>query len=312
MLASTAAAATALTPSRVLVARGNVTALDLTGRTVVVATGVSPKPCAVLLWRTWKQSAIRVAPGVDCTIETSTGVGIAAVSAAADRVVWLAYAGGNTREWSLFTATPSARRPLRLRFSARSVDGPPPIVLGPGTAEGIPYGVNRELVYLANDGTRLFRVVTAEPVRLVASGRGPNGIRVVAYTSAGSIVALTASGVAGADDIVVKEPVRSLRLFRAGIAYQVGDLVHIARAGGETLVDLPVGATMVDAAGAHILYQRAGGLGAVSVADGRTEMIVDGTRAQPAAGQLDAAGFAWAQRAAVSWRAGTLPAGSGG
>ena len=62
--------------------------------------------------------------------QTSTGTGIAGIESSAARVLWLSYTGGNTREWSLYTATTSARKGRLLRFVARDVDGPPGIVLG--------------------------------------------------------------------------------------------------------------------------------------------------------------------------------------
>ena len=111
--------------------------------------------------------------------------------------MWLAYGGGNIREWSLYTATPKSAKPLRLRFAARNVDGPAPIVLGPGTPVGVPYAVNREIVFLGDDGTRLFKVIADSPVRQVAAGPGPFGIRVVALTADGHIVPLAADGSAG-------------------------------------------------------------------------------------------------------------------
>ncbi len=149
VLAGTAiAAATLVTPGKALAQAGEVTPLGLTGRKVVFGAGVSPAECRVKLWSISKASltTFGVPKSPSCTIETSTGTGIAAVSVSLTRTVWVAYTGGNIREWSLFTATPSAPKPLRLRFTARNVDGPVPIVLGQGTSQGVPYAVNREIV----------------------------------------------------------------------------------------------------------------------------------------------------------------------
>jgi hypothetical protein len=246
--------------------------------------------------------------GFSCTIETSTGTGIASVSVASERVVWLAYTGGNIREWALFTARPASAKPLRLRFVARNVDGPAPIVVGQGTPAGIPYAVNREIVYLGDDGTRLFKVIADSPVRQIAAGPGPFGIRVVALTAEGQIVPLAADGSAAGDNIVVEGVVKALRLFAGGVAYQVGNVVNIVGP-GETSVTLPGGSTMVDVAAGRILYQRAGDLGAVTISNGANVLLVDGTPAQPVLGQLDATGLAWARGATVNWRVGPLPAG---
>ena len=96
---------------------------------------------------------------------------------------------------------------------------------------GIPYAVNREIVYLGEDGVRLFKVIAVSPVRLIAAGPGPFGIRVVALTAEGRIVPLAADGTAAGDDIVVDGVVKALRLFAGGVAYQVGNVVNIVGPG---------------------------------------------------------------------------------
>ena len=299
-----------VTPGRTLTQAAEVTPLGLTGRTLAFGTGVSPAECRVKLWSLSKGAVTTfgLPKSPSCTIETSTGSGVFSVAVASTRAVWLAYTGGNIREWSLFTASAANPKPQRLRFTARNVDGPAPIVVGAGTPAGIPYAVNREVVYLGDDGTRLFKTVAADAVRLIAAGPGPLGIRVVALTASGHIVAFAADGSAAADDIVVDGTVRALRLFAGGVAYQVGSQVHILGAGGETLVTLPPAATMLDAAAGRILYQQHGDLGAVTMSGGNDVLLVDGSPAQPVTGQLDAAGLAWTRGKTVNWRPGPLPA----
>jgi hypothetical protein len=310
-LAVPAAAVVAqVTPMRTLAQPGTVTPLGLTGRMVAFATGVSPAECRVRLWSIGKGAvtSFGLPKSPTCTIETSTGSGIASVAVATSRVVWLAYTGGNIREWSLYTARVPGAKPLRLRFAARNVDGPAPIVLGQGTPQAIPYAVNREIVLLGDDGVRLFKVVAPDAVRMIAAGAGPNGVRLVALTAADRILALTADGSPAADDIVPVGVVRSLALFAGGVAYQVGSLVHVVAPTGEELLTLPAGATMVDAAAGRILYERAGDLGAVTVATGADITLVDGTPSRPARGRLDAAGLAWSVGKTANWRPGPLPA----
>jgi hypothetical protein len=304
-----AAAGSMVTPGTTLVQVGDVTPLGLTGRNAVFGVGTSPAECRVKLWSLSKRTVATMGlpRSPSCTVETSTGSGIATVSVASSRVVWLAYTGGNTREWSLFTATPRAPEPQRLRFASRSVDGPAPIVLGQGTPSGVPYAVNREILFLAENGTRAFRVVAPAAVQRIAAGPGPNGIRVVALTADGHILALAADGAPAADDIVPDGPVKALGLIAGGVAYQVGTSVHVVGPAGDTTVELPGAATMVDAAAGRILYQRTGSLGAVTIAGGADVPLVTGTRAKPALGQLEPAGLAWAKGPTVNWRPGPLP-----
>src|SRR5262249_57279780 len=104
--------------------------LDETAAAVATGVGWTPRSCeAVILWQPdyFARRTFR-APG-PCE-RTSTGRGVAAVATDGERVVWLAYAGGNQRDWLLWTATRTARRPRLLRFRSADVDGPAPIVLG--------------------------------------------------------------------------------------------------------------------------------------------------------------------------------------
>lgn len=312
VLAGAAAATTSVVaPARTLPQASQVTPLGLTGRRVAFGVGVSPDECRVKLWSV---SANAVTPfGVranpTCTISTSTGSGIDSVSVASTRVAWVAHTGGNIREWSLLTASVQSPKPVRLRFVARGVDGPRPIVLGPGTPEGIPYAVGREIVYRSDDGTRLFRTLAPGPVRLVAAGPGPAGIRVVALTADGRILSLTGDGSPAADDIVPEGGVAALRLLAAGVAYQVGTVVHVVGPGVEQQVTLPARATMVDAAAGRVLYQRRGALGAVVLSTGEDVPLVEGSPRAPVLGQLEPSGLAWANGSTVFWRPGPLPTG---
>ena len=297
--------AAALTPDRTLVASLPVRDLALTGRTVAyVADAPVRLQCARIgLWNTATNRRFPFDAKEQCLEQGSTGQGVWDVSVATTRLLWLTYAGGNFREWSLWTATTTRRRPRLLRFVARDVDAPPPIVLGPGTAEGIPYAVYREIVYLGDDGRAIFRTTVASPVRALASRlRGRFVIVVAALLADGTVVGL---GSGGEQHIAWDPPgtVTALGLDDlVGIAVQVGR--EISFPGGEVM--LPSGAVMVDLAQGRILWTRAGDLGATSVT-GKTTRLVDGTPTNPAFGQLDARGAAWARGRAVRWRAGRLP-----
>ena len=310
-LVSAAVAGTRLaTPGRSLTQAGEIVPLALTGRKIAFGVGVSPAECRVKLWSITKGSVTFGLPKTpSCTIETSTGSGVFAVSVASTRVVWLAYTGGNIREWFLFTATAEKPTPKRLRFVSADVDGPAPVVLGPGTALGIPYAVRRQVVFLGDDGVPLFTTTLADPVRLITAGPGPDGIRVAALTSAGHIVALTRVGSPAADDIVPGGAVRALRVFSGGIAYQLGNTVRLVRGGDVQNVTLPPGAVMVDAPASRILYERAGDLWAATTHAGSNVLLADGSPAQPVHGQLETTGLAWTSGATVYWRAGPPPSG---
>ncbi|HXG76618.1 MAG TPA: hypothetical protein VNJ53_08615, partial [Gaiellaceae bacterium] len=192
-----AAAAAAQRPSASFDAPARVLALGQTGRQVVVAVGATRRQCPhVELWRAGSSTRVRFRSTLPaCRDLPSTGQGIPAVAVATTRVLWLTYTGGNLRDWTLWTATPTRRTPRRLRFVERDVDAPAPIVLGPGTAAGVPYAVDREVVYLGDDGRARFRTTLAAPVRaLAAHAHGRDGVVVAALLADGSVVGLDRSG----------------------------------------------------------------------------------------------------------------------
>jgi len=86
--------------------------------------------------------------------ETSTGRGVSAVAVTDQRIAFLSFVGGNTREWRLWTATPTAKRPRLLRMASADADAASPILLGNGGEAGIPYAVGRDVFVVAGDGHR--------------------------------------------------------------------------------------------------------------------------------------------------------------
>lgn len=308
VLASLAVAggATALAPTNAIVSSRPVQEIALTHRSVGYVADM-PKRLAcgrIGFWNTATRTSFTVDAKEMCAEETSTGQGISDVSVATNRLLWLTYAGGNFREWLLWTATTTRRLPRQLRFVARDVDAPPPIVVGPGTPEGVPYAVDREVVYLADDGKAMFRTTAAAPVRLIAAGPGPNGVRVAALLASGLVVGLDRRGQnVTTMDRFPANPVAALRVSPRGIAVQVRNEVHF----DDALVKLPRGASMVDVAQGRVLWTRAGDLGATTITTGATIRLVDGTPARPAYGQLEPHGIAWSVGRFVRWRGGALP-----
>jgi hypothetical protein len=306
-LVGVGSAAALITPGRSVIEPRPVVALSQTFRHLAWATGVSPDPCSVRLWITERKALYTFKPGLDCTVETSTGTGIATVSVAERRVLWLAYTGGNIREWSLFTATPTQKTPKRLRFVSRDVDGPAPIVLGQGTRRAVPFAVDAELTYLGDNGAAIFKKTLPSAVRSVVAGQGPGAIRVAALLASGDLVALRADGSHVFTRPAPAGSVTAFGLFTKGVALQIGTDVHLLTAGSDTLVSLEPGARMLDAGMNRILYAKAGDLWALRVATGERTLLVEGSTGQPVFGQSEPGGAAWYRGSTVSWRTGHLP-----
>jgi hypothetical protein len=205
--------------------------------------------------------------------ETSTGTGVASVAIAGDRVLWLHFTGGNIREWSLFTATTRRPRPRRLRFVARDVDSPPPIVVGPGDASRLgdllPYAVDRTVIALRTNGARRF--AWESPSRVVAL-----------YALGGELAVARAGGVVTVLDAqgrVLREErygseVDAVVIAGNGLLAQRGRTLELRNAGGARTWRLPAGARLEDAAGSDRAFYVARGAAHMLVTSGRRDVVV--------------------------------------
>jgi hypothetical protein len=119
----------------------------------------------------------RICPAV------STGRGIAAVELAGRRVLWLGYAGGNDRDWTVETATPTRPAPRQLLFVERDVEQRSPVLLGPSDGSLLVYASGRRVVALRADGSRAFVWQAPVAVTAVAAAGG----RVAAALGTGEV-----------------------------------------------------------------------------------------------------------------------------
>ncbi len=178
-----------------------IVALSVTGRSVTyaVADNASKSDCAhAYFWHTaggaigkWRFGKPTNEP---CVEGPSTGDGISAVAMSAERSLWIQYAGGNLRDWQLFTATQTKTKPKQLAFVEQDVELPSPIVVGQGMQDGVPYAVNANLTFLGDNGAAIFKWTAPAAVKLLASGFGPNGSEVAAFLSNGTLDLLSHSG----------------------------------------------------------------------------------------------------------------------
>jgi hypothetical protein len=267
-----------------VVAPGPVTALAFDGARLAFASGRSRGDCdRVRIWNLHTGRVARLGRTTAC-VETSTGTGIAALSIAGPRVLWLHYTGGNSREWSLFTATESAPRPRRLRFVAREVDTPPPIVLGEGDSRGaaalLPYAVDRQVFAQRADGTRSF--TWTAPARVTALGaRG----RTLAVGLADGRIVVHDLALGTSKEIVEPGAASAVFVTGDGIASQHGRTVEL-RGRASYTATLPRGAVLRDADGLRLLYTVAGRIKELDFATGTTRDVAAGAYAQLEGGSV--------------------------
>jgi outer membrane protein assembly factor BamB len=226
----------------------------------------------VYVWNLATRGVTKLGRKTHCE-QTSTGNAIAALSIAGTRVLWVHYAGGNIREWSLWTATWKRPQPRLIRFVARDVDLPPPIVLGPGDLTRLAYAVDRTVIALDANGARRFTWTAPARVSALAVFGGGTWVAL----DGGALYELNERGrplefppLDGNASAIVVDGLGSFA--------QVGRLIE-ARIGGTTeTYAIPAGGRLVDAAASRALWVAAGRVGVHDFSSGR-DLSVVGTAA---------------------------------
>ena len=285
-------------PGRTQTRPGSITDLALTHASIAFAVAATRTDCHhVELWNPDLRGTWRFGRPRPCGDATSTGSGIWDLSVASSRVVWLAYTGGNIREWSLLTATTTRRTPRRIRFLARDVDEPPPIVLGDGARDGVPYAIGREVVFLGDNGAAIFRWTAPESVVALTAGPAPGdqGARVAVVTEAGTIFVLSKAGAVLRQHSYPHGSVRAIKLAGVGLVAQVEDELF------DGTFRLPPSAQMLDYAQGRVLYRIDRAVYTHRVATGvRAQLLGSPTVAGLVS--LDVHGLAWAVGRSVHWK----------
>ena len=246
----------ATTLDRVRVLPAPVTALDMTNQAVATATAWSPGHCeAVDLWSPDVRARYGFqAPG-PCPA-TSTGRGIASVAVTYNRVLWLAYAGGNDRDWTLWMATRTAKAPKKLRFASAPVDAAPPIVLGNAGELEFAYAVGPDVVILSDTGARLGS--WHAPARVVAlSADGVGGVAMLLET--GNLVVLAPKN--GRASVVTDYDyapgeVRTFVTVPGGVAVSTANDVELRTPAKTTPLGIDSGARVLGFSDGNLVYAR--------------------------------------------------------
>jgi len=194
----------------------------------------------------------------------STGRGVAAVELAGARVLWLGYAGGNDRDWTVETATPTRRRPRQLAFAERDVEQPAPLLLGPTDGSLLVYAHDRLVVALRANGSRAFAWTAPASVSAVAAAGGR-----VAVAQPDGEVAIVAGGRV-LRTIPVGGAASSVAISGDGVVVQLAEQLsrHEPGLGPEYTLRLRPGARLEDADTARAVYVVAGQAHVVTFATG--------------------------------------------
>jgi hypothetical protein len=297
--AAGAARLTAPKGERSFTASAPVTALSADGSVTAFAVAAKPRDCYhVDLWNRSTRSVVRLGHAARCGPVTSTGSGLVGPGLAGNRALWITYTGGNIREWSLWTATSSATTPRRLQFVARDVDRAGPFVLGEGdTSAGfvLPLGIDRQLVTLRSDGTRVVWGTAAARLVAVTARRG----EIAAALESGPVEIFSAPGTIARTEAFSK-PVDAIRLAGGGaLVAQQGRLLSLHAPGVSRSWTLAVGSKLADADGTLAVLVRRNEIHLFSLTTG-TDVVFRTTRSAPVA-QLEPAGLVYAAGRTVTF-----------
>lgn len=274
-----AAASAAAGAPRAVTAPAPVIALAFDGARIAYVSGRTSYDCdRIRIWNLSTRGVSRLGRSTNCE-QTSTGNRVADIAIAGARALWLHYAGGNIREWTLWTATTTRPTPRRLRFVARDVDAPAPIVIGPGDGsplgDMLPYAVDRAVVVLRANGARRFSWTA--PARVVALS-ALAGELAVAYEG-GRVAILDAAGRVQRNETYAGR-VDAVRITGNGLVVQRGRTLELRDGGTPRTWTLPVGASLEDAAGGRAFYVAGGRARQLSLSTGSDRLVAAGSHVQ--------------------------------
>lgn len=280
---------------RSIAAPAPVRTLELDGTRLAYSTGRSARDCnRVYVWDLATRGVTKLGRKTHCE-QTSTGNEIAAVSIAGRRVLWVHYAGGNFREWSLWTATTTRPSPVRLRFVSREADAPAPIVIGEGDDSRLgsllPYAVDRTVVALRADGSRAY--TWTAPARVV--GLSARGGELAVATVGGTVTVLGERGRVLSAETFSAE-VQEVRLTGNAVIVQRGRWLELAGDRSASIA-IPAGTRLADADGDQALLVGGGRVRTIDLLTRKTRIVASGSLAR-----LEGARLAIASGRTVTYR----------
>ena len=264
------------TPVRSVTTPATVLELAFDGSRVAYAVGRSPSDCnRVYVWNLTTRGVSRLGRKTHCE-QTSTGNSIFQLSIAGTRVLWVHAAGGNFRDWSLWTATTTGPSPRRLRLVTRDADAAAPIVLGDGDSgrfgDILPYAVDRTVIALGANGARRFSWTA--PARVVALSALDGELAVA--TEGGEVTVLDGAGSIVRNESYASE-IQVVKITGNGLLVQRGRALELRNAGTPRIWMLPPVARLEDAADARAYYVARGRLYAQSLAGAQTRIVGAGS-----------------------------------
>lgn len=271
-----AATASAAGSTRTVTAPAPLIAVAFEGNRVAFASGFEARDCnRVRVWNLSTRGVTKLGRKTHC-VRTSTGNSIAQLSLAGARALWVAYVGGNTREWSLWTATTSKPAPVRLRVASNDAGEPSPFVIGNGDVSRygdlLPYSVDKTVVVLHSNGSRAFSWTASDRVVALTAHAG----EVAVATDDRTVTILDARGKVVRREIY-DSLVGAVRLTGTGVLVQHRSTIELRTAGTPREWSIPSAAILATASGTRAYYVLNGRIQSLSLTGSSTRILSRGT-----------------------------------
>ena len=264
------ATASAAGSARTVTAPAPLLAVAFDGNRVAFASGFEPTDCnRVRVWNLSTRAVTKLGRRTHCE-HTSTGNSIAQLSLAGARALWVAYIGGNTREWTLWTATTSKPSPVRLRFATNDAGDPSPFVIGSGDV--LPYSVDRTIFVLRANGSRAFSWLAPDQVVGLSARAG----EVAVASDDRTVTILDARGKVLRQE-VYDTFVSAVQLTSGGILVQHRSSLERRGPGPAEEWTFPQGAILAAATATRAYYVLRGSVYSLSLTDSSTQIVSRGT-----------------------------------
>ncbi len=269
-----AATASAAGSSRTVTAPAPLIAVAFDGDRIAFVSGFEANDCnRVRVWNLTTRGVTKLGRKTHCE-RTSTGNSIAQLSLSGARVLWIAYIGGNTREWSLWTATTGKPSPTRLRYAANDAGFGSPFLIGNGDGGLLPYAVDRTAIVLRSNGSRAFAFTAPDTVVGLSAHAGEVAVasddkRVTILDARGKVLRSESY-----DTLVA-----AVQLTDGGVLVQHRSTLELRGTGAPKEWAIPQAARLVGANATRAYYVLRGGIYSLSLAGSSTRMLAPGTAA---------------------------------
>ncbi len=272
----TAGGATGATVDKVVTSSGKVLALARSQSSAAWISTPGKGRCGstVYLWTVLNDKTYTV--GTSNRALCGGGSAVTDLAVAGNRVVWLAYDGGTSRAWHLYTATSASPSRRELERATPQNSNQSPIVLGVASSSVIPYSIGSTVKVLQASGAKAYTWQAPGQVTNTTAYQG----QVAVFVKGGKCYVLSPAGVVTATYTFHVGAVQEFALSGVGLVVQLPrGKVEIHNGSSVRTVALTSSAQMLDYQDGFILYKVGGQIRALRIATGKEAFIRFGTYA---------------------------------